>query len=121
LPDSFWNLELMIGGLMHSIKIIMTIIIALACIVVLGNAQSKEGASTATEKNGGSLPVGFGATFIDGQTYYLINIAPELEFGQLGFGLDLNFRFNTKGKLRAGDYSKFGDYLRIIRYVRWAQ
>ncbi len=65
--------------------------------------------------------MGFGATFIDGETYYLINLAPEVAFGQLGVGLDLNLRFNTKGKLRAGDYNKFEDYLRIIRYVRWAQ
>ena len=65
--------------------------------------------------------MGFGATFIDGETYYLINIAPEIAFGQLGIGLDLNLRFNTQGNLRPGDYIKFEDYLRIIRYIRWAQ
>ena len=65
--------------------------------------------------------MGFGATFINGETYYLVSIAPEVAFGQLGVGLDLNLRFNTQGKLRMGDYVKFEDYLRIIRYVRWAQ
>jgi hypothetical protein len=72
-------------------------------------------------KSGGSLSTGIGATFIDGEAYYLINILPEVAFGQLGIGLDLNLRINSKGKLRPGDYSKFEDYLRIVRYVRWAQ
>jgi hypothetical protein len=106
---------------MKAIKIIMTSIVVITCIAVLGNSQTKEETSATVEKSGGSLSMGFGATFIDGETYYLIDITPELDFGQLGIGLDLNLRFNTKGKLRAGDYSKFGDYLRIIRYVRWAQ
>jgi hypothetical protein len=85
------------------------------------NAQQKDAASKIAEKAGGSLPIGLGATFIDGETFYLINITPELAIGNLGFGLDLNLRFNTKGKIRPGDYEKFEDYLRILRYVRWAQ
>jgi hypothetical protein len=72
-------------------------------------------------RSSGYVPMGFGATFIDGETYYLVCIAPEVAFGQLGIGLDLNLRFNTQGKLRMGDYAKFEDYLRIVRYVRWAQ
>ncbi len=68
----------------------------------------------------GSIPLGLGATFIDGETYYLVNLAPEVAFGNLGIGLDLNLRFSSKGKLRS-EYNKFEDYLRIIRYVRWAQ
>jgi len=85
------------------------------------NAQLPNAAAAMMGKSGGSIPVGFGATFIDGETYYLINLEPEVAFGQLGIGLDLNLRFNTQGKIRAGDYSKFEDYLRIIRYIRWAQ
>jgi hypothetical protein len=111
----------MLGGIMKLSKIIITTIVLLACIAMLGKAQTGGETSAAVEKSNGSLPIGFGATFIDGETYYLINIAPELDFGQIGIGLDLNLRFNTNGKLRTGDYSKFGDYLRIIRYFRWAQ
>jgi len=85
------------------------------------NAQLPNAAATMMGKSGGTMPMGVGATFIDGETYYLVSIAPEVAFGQLGVGLDLNLRFNTQGKLRMGDYVKFEDYLRIIRYVRWAQ
>lgn len=72
-------------------------------------------------KNNVAFPVGLGATFIDGEMYYLLNLMPELEFGNLGIGLDINLRINEEGKIRKGDYVKFRDYLRIIRYVRWAQ
>jgi len=106
---------------MKSIKILVIIIFMLMFISVIVNAQFTNATAAMRGKSGGSVPMGFGATFIDGETYYLVSIAPEVAFGQLGIGLDLNLRFNTQGKLRTGDYSKFEDYLRIIRYVRWAQ
>ena len=105
---------------MKPIKIIINITIMLMFISIIAKAQLQN-STAAMMGNSGSIPAGFGATFIDGQTYYLVNIAPEVAFGQLGIGLDLNLRFNTQGKLRPGDYVTFEDYLRIIRYVRWAQ
>jgi hypothetical protein len=106
---------------MKSIKIFVIIIFMLMFLSVVVNAQLPNAAAAMMGKSGGSMPMGVGATFIDGETFYLVNIAPEVAFGQLGVGLDLNLRFNTQGKLRMGDYTKFEDYLRIIRYVRWAQ
>ncbi len=97
-----------------------TTILLLICSSIVFS-QAKDAGPSAMGKSGGSLPMGFGATFIDNEMYYLINIAPEVAFGDLGVGLDLNLRFNTKGKIRPGDYETFEDYLRIIRYVRWAQ
>jgi hypothetical protein len=88
---------------------------------ITANAQFQNSTASMMGRSSGYVPMGFGATFIDGETYYLVCIAPEVAFGQLGIGLDLNLRFNTQGKLRMGDYAKFEDYLRIIRYVRWAQ
>jgi hypothetical protein len=82
-------------------------------------AQSQELAADAA-KSSGVLPVGMGATFIDGQTYYLLNFRPEFTSGNFGIGLDVNLRIGTDGKLRS-DYNKFSDYLRLIRYARWAQ
>ena len=92
-------------------------------IIISGIANGQFQSSTASMMGGnnGLIPMGVGATFIDGEAYYLVCIAPEVAFGQLGIGLDLNLRFNTEGKLRMGDYAKFEDYLRIIRYARWAQ
>jgi hypothetical protein len=105
---------------MKSFKIVLIMLLVFCFNSASVLAQGKEVAA-AVQKSGGSLPMGFGATFIDGQTYYLISLTPEVSFGNLGVGLDLNLRFSTQGKIRAGDYEKFEDYLRIIRYVRWAQ
>jgi hypothetical protein len=111
----------MTGGTLKSLKIFVIIIFMLMFLSVIVSAQLPNAAAAMMGKSGGVVPMGFGATFIDGETYYLVNIAPEIAFGQLGIGLDLNLRFNTQGNLRPGDYVKFEDYLRIIRYVRWAQ
>lgn len=101
------------------VRIISLIMIGVLFMCTSGYAQMA--ASAAQKKNtSGSIPFGLGATFIDGETYYLVNLAPEVAFGDLGIGLDLNLRFSSSGKLRA-EYKKFEDYLRIIRYVRWAQ
>ncbi len=84
-------------------------------------AQGSPLAAAAGQKDGGSVPMGFGATVIDGEAFYLISIAPEVSFGNLGVGLDLNLRIGKDGKIRAEDFDEGYDYLRIIRYVRWAQ
>lgn len=106
---------------MKSTKIFVLIIFMLMFFLIIANAQLPNAAAAMMGNSGGYAQMGFGATFIDGETYYLVCFAPEVAFGRLGIGLDLNLRFNTQGKLRMGDYVKFEDYLRIIRYVRWAQ
>jgi hypothetical protein len=54
----------------------------LACVIFISfnlsaqlNGQPAE--TPSEEKSNGSLPIGFGATFIDGETYYLMNIAQK--------------------------------------------
>ncbi len=93
-------------------------VLAVVLAVVL-SAQMRPGMKR--DQTSGSLPVGFGATFIDGKTFYLVSIAPEVAFGKLGVGLDINLRFDENGKFYSAEYKKFGDFLRLIRYVRWAQ
>jgi hypothetical protein len=66
-----------------------------------------------------SVMGGFGMTFIDGEPYYLFNIAPELAFGKIGVGLDINLRMGKNGKLRTEDFDEGYDYLRMIRYIRY--
>jgi hypothetical protein len=106
---------------MKESRLIISIVLAAAFCMTIVNAQNEASTIIMPNQTSGSMPVGFGATFIDGETFYLINIAPEVSFGNLGVGLDLNLRFSTSGKLRTGDFVKLEDYLRIIRYVRWAQ
>jgi hypothetical protein len=90
----------------------------LVCALFGGTAVSQMNPA-AMMKDGGSLPIGLGATFIDGETFYLFNISPELSFGKIGLGLDLNLRMSQSGKLRSGEYETFSDYLHILRYVRY--
>ena len=103
-------------------KMHRTIICVIACVLLQAGitlGQSQEQVAGAAMSSG-VLPVGLGATFINGQTYYLINFMPEVGFGNFGIGLDVNLRYGTDGKLRS-DYNSFSDYLRMIRYARWAQ
>ncbi|MBI3585676.1 MAG: hypothetical protein HY088_00925 [Ignavibacteriales bacterium] len=71
-------------------------------------------------RNQQSLTTSVGLTVVDGKPYYLFNLTPELSFGKLGIGLDLNIRVGEDGKIRKEDFNEAYDYLRVLRYVRWA-
>lgn len=62
---------------------------------------------------------GVGMTIIDGKPYYLFHLFPELTFGKIGIGLDLNIRVGEDGKVRSEDFKDAYSYLRLIRYVRY--
>lgn len=103
-------------------KRMLVVLLAVALCGGAALAQGKQAlAAAAMKKDGGSVPMGMGVTFIDGQAYYLLNLAPEVAFGNLGVGLDVNLRVGTNGKIRKEDFDEGYDYLRMIRYVRWAQ
>lgn len=80
------------------------------------NLSDLAGSSSSTDLAGG-----LGLTYIDGKPYYLINAQPELSLGNWGVGLDLNLRFGTDGSLRKEDWDEAYDFIRIFRYVRYAQ
>lgn len=62
---------------------------------------------------------GVGMTVIDGKPYYLLYLTPELSFGKIGVGLDLNIRVGEDGKIRQEDFKDAYSYLRLIRYIRY--
>lgn len=62
---------------------------------------------------------GVGMTIIDGTPYYLFHLFPELSFGKIGVGLDLNIRVGEDGKVRSEDFKDAYSYLQLIRYVRY--
>jgi len=39
---------------------------------------------------------GFGVTWIDGDPYYALSLAPEVSLGKFGLGLDINFYISSK-------------------------
>ncbi|MBI3004153.1 MAG: hypothetical protein HYY49_01900 [Ignavibacteriales bacterium] len=103
----------------------LAIAIAVGWLIGAGLFAQQMPSASMLQKDKQTIPVGVGATFIDGQLWYLVNIAPELSFGKLGVGLDLNLRYgpadSSEKKIRTEDFDEFYDYLRIIRYIRWAK
>jgi hypothetical protein len=95
--------------------------IVMVLVMSAGLVAQGTSAQGLTQKQQQTLEGGAGVTMIDGEMFYLVTLTPELAFGKLGLGLDLNFRINKQGKIRQGDYVHFSDFLRIIRYGRWGQ
>ena len=63
---------------------------------------------------------GAGMTWINGEPFYQVSLAPELTFGKLGIGLDVNLRFSGKTQqLRKEDFDEGYDFVRMIRYIRY--
>ncbi|GBD94931.1 hypothetical protein BMS3Abin05_02547 [bacterium BMS3Abin05] len=63
---------------------------------------------------------GIGLTTIEGESYFTINIRPEIAFGKWGLGLNVNLLYSTKtGHIRSKDWNEKYDYLRMIRYIRY--
>ena len=69
---------------------------------------------------------GVGLTTIDSETgsntYFNIHLRPELAFGKLGVGLNINLLFDTQsGEIRKEDWDKPEAWLQQIRYIRWGR
>jgi hypothetical protein len=76
----------------------------------------------ATLNNQGVFMGGMGLATIGGETFYTINLRPELAFGKFGAGLDIALRYNTQtGAIRSEDWNDGNDYLRAIRYLRYGR
>jgi hypothetical protein len=74
----------------------------------------------ATLNNQGVFMGGMGLATIGGETFYTINLRPELAIGKFGAGLDIALRYNTQtGEIRNEDWNDGYDYLRALRYVRY--
>ncbi len=70
-------------------------------------------------QNQQTITGGVGMTIIDGKPYYLFHLTPELSFGKIGVGIDINVRVGEDGKVRHEDFKDAYSYLRLIRYVRY--
>lgn len=85
------------------------------------HAQLEQTMLPPEQRTGGFITGGLGTTIIDGNTYFLFHLRPEMAFGPLGVGLDLNLRFDRDGNFYREDFNDTYDYFRIIRYLRWNQ
>jgi hypothetical protein len=69
----------------------------------------------------GNFEAGTGLIWIDGKPHYALRITPDVSFGKVGVGLDVNLEFTPEGKLRDENYKTASQFLSIIRYVRYGQ
>ncbi|MDP1677916.1 MAG: hypothetical protein Q8L88_13745 [Bacteroidota bacterium] len=99
---------------------IFILIAASILLLSLTNAQGKSAAAAAGAGTEGVVKGGVGMTWIDGEAYYLVSLAPEIAFGKFGVGLDLNLHISSEDqKIRKEDFDETYDYIRIIRYLRY--
>ena len=99
------------------------IVAAMMLVLVLSThsrAQLADGGLGYMGQEGGLVMGGLGVSVIDDQTYFTINLRPELAFGKFGVGLNINLLYNTQtGHIRSKDWDTGYDYFRLIRYLRY--
>ena len=78
-------------------KIMQRYFLAMMMFALLSStALAQKSLATMTGKpDPSSITGGLGLTWINGQEYYLINFAPDLAFGNFGFGLDVNLLISS--------------------------
>ena len=92
----------------------------LMLVAVLGVTGVVFPQSAAQIASSGSFTGGVGMAVIDDQTYFTINLHPDVAIGKLGIGLNINLLYNSQtGELRPEDWNESYDYARLIRYIRW--
>jgi hypothetical protein len=96
------------------------LVLALLGITVPSFSQYADGGLGYMGTEGGLIMGGVGLTKIDDQTYFSINFRPELAFGKIGVGLNVNLLYDTDtGHIRSKDWDTGYDYFRLIRYIRY--
>ncbi|MFA3783033.1 hypothetical protein ABRY23_08225 [Melioribacteraceae bacterium 4301-Me] len=64
---------------------------------------------------------GLGIIWINGAPNYGLRLFPEIQFNNIGIGLDLHLEYTPDGKLREENFNEFSDYLSILRYIRYGK
>jgi hypothetical protein len=107
-------------------KKIVVVLFVITLIVLPAQAQIADGGLSTMGANSNILYGGIGLTTISSdagtETYFNVHMRPELAFGKLGVGLNVNLLFNSKtGEIRKEDWDKPEAWLQQIRYVRWGR
>jgi len=61
-----------------------------------------------------------GAVTVDGVTYSQIRLRPEVVFGKIGIGLDIDLLIDNNGKIRSEDWDDWKDFAGKLFYFRYS-
>lgn len=91
------------------------------CVILIATMTGLlQAQQTSAFGNSGSFTGALGMTVIDDQTYFTINLTPDISLGKFGVGLNINLLYNTKnGAIRSVDWDESYDWARLIRYLRY--
>lgn len=92
------------------------IVILLCSFAVISYGQTKAAPAAAKGGTSGAMKGGVGMTWIGDEAYYLVSLAPEIAFGKIGVGLDLNFYVSSKDQSIRWEEMQRGRFIRYLRY-----
>jgi hypothetical protein len=81
--------------------------------------MAQEGGEPGSSGGPFSMGGGVGTVTMGGNTYTQIRLKPELVFGKIGIGLDVDLLIDSNGDIRESDWDDFEDYLNKIYYIRY--
>lgn len=98
-------------------------VVFLLLLFIMSSAFSQGFKNPFQEPEQNSLMGGVGVTFIDGDPYTTLTLAPDFAFGKFGIGIYLQLLMdnNNSFKLRKDEYKGGAGILRAIRYVRYGR
>ena len=91
----------------------------LTIIILLLAANTWAADSMDFSEPSGNLGGGIGMVWIDGKPYYRIQAAPEIKFGRLGAGLNLDILYNPDPDSAKGEESIRKDDLQLTKIIRY--
>lgn len=98
-------------------------VIIMLVLFILSSSFSQGFKNPFQEPEQNSVMGGVGVTFIDGDPYTTLTLAPDFAFGKFGIGIYLQLLMdnNNSFKLRKDEYKGGAGILRAIRYVRYGR
>jgi hypothetical protein len=67
------------------------------------------------------LAVGAGTTIIDGTPYFLLHVAPQVQYKEWQLGIDGDILIGTNGQFRKQDWDNTYDYVRWLNYISYGK
>jgi hypothetical protein len=71
------------------------------------------------DSSGTSMSGVFGTVVMGGESYTELRLLPEIAFGKVGIGLDIDLLIDKDGNIRKEDWDEFEDYINKVYYLRY--